>query len=104
MHDLAKLNQINDQFVYRATNREFKLALMREFGTCYWCDIPVIDFITEHVRVPDNTATIDHTISRYHRRLGERVLKVLACYKCNQERATAEDRRYGPRVEGRVYD
>lgn len=76
-------------------NRTLKLALIKEFGVCFWCGIKVKDLVPfPGTKEPPDMATIDHTVSKYFREKGERVLKVLACYPCNQTRAVAENKVY----------
>jgi hypothetical protein len=53
-------------------------------STCFWCECPVIRHIGANE--PNNMATIDHMISRYFRKKGDEVLKVLACRRCNLKR------------------
>lgn len=68
-----------------------RLANMNGGWVCCWCKRPVKEYLTELERhkQPDQ-ATIDHTKSRYYRKKGEVVLKVLACRRCNRLRAKAE--------------
>lgn len=79
--------------------RALKLALIREFGVCFWCKIPVRDYgkIPELMHHPRDMATIDHLISKYHRKPHERVIKVLACDPCNSKRSEMECKLYGPK-------
>ena len=61
---------------------------MAENPRCYWCGIKVIYFNTGPEGIqPNNFATIDHIKSRFERRKGEHVDKVLCCFECNQKRA-----------------
>lgn len=66
------------------------------FKRCFWCDIVVEDYGDREeqqklgIRDPDDMATIDHVKSKYFRKKGEAVEKVLACNKCNQKRALKE--------------
>jgi hypothetical protein len=69
--------------------------LMAKDPHCYWCGKEVIYFKTNGGRVPNNFATIDHLYSklsgkRFDPKRKQKTL-VLACYKCNQERARKED-------------
>lgn len=67
---------------------------MADRPRCYWCNIEV--FVHERipgVDDPKDTATIDHVISRYHRKKGQETPKTLACYGCNQRRAREEDKK-----------
>lgn len=73
---------------------EFKLKnlLMKEFnGKCFWCDIKLDDYPYSGGFEPSNMATIDHLISRYYRKKGDDVLKVLCCYSCNSLKAHLEN-------------
>lgn len=73
--------------------RKLKLELMAKDKHCHWCKIEVHDHVQiEGVRQPDDTATIDHLISRFFRKKGETVAKVLACQKCNLQRARDEEK------------
>lgn len=73
--------------------RPLKLELLKEKPYCYWCGIKVIDYIPKDgERTPDNTATIDHLISRFWRNKGKVVKKVLCCNKCNNLRARLEEK------------
>lgn len=80
----------------RTPEQKLKGLLMKHFDSkCFWCDVEVTDFISPGVRPPFNTATIDHVVSRYFRKKGDDVLKVLACNRCNQARARYENGKYG---------
>lgn len=98
---LATLRSINARMAYRRfTRRDLKLALIKEFGACFWCDRAVRDYrrnFRRGERVPRDLASVDHLVSRFHRRRGDVVLKVLSCSPCNTKRGKAEDRLYGPR-------
>ena len=75
--------------------KQLKLLLLKEIGVCFWCKITVKDYPYED-GVPDkpDMATVDHIQSRFERKKGEVVEKVLACYKCNQRRAKEDERKY----------
>lgn len=91
MHDQAVLIEINSRYVFRRDNRKFKLELLAAFKTCYWCGVECKDYPHKDFEQQEpDSATIDHTISRFYRQKGESVLKVLACYACNQRRAKEE--------------
>ena len=67
--------------------------MMAKNPHCHWCGVRVIEYsltYTPGERRPDDMATIDHTISRYFRRKGSHVRKVLSCHKCNNNRAKEE--------------
>lgn len=69
-----------------------KIYLMEKYGVCYWCDRKVFYYGPRQpgVTYPDDEATIDHIISRFHRKKGDVVPKVLACAKCNTRRSVEE--------------
>lgn len=71
--------------------------MIKENPTCHWCKRVVKDYglFPVSAKTPDDMATIDHKISRFFRKPGQSVPKVLACNKCNQDRSTVEDRKYG---------
>lgn len=77
------------------SNREVKLRLFAENPYCYYCDCLMVLTPPDARTLPDNAATIEHRISRYNparwrkKRKNER-RRVLACYKCNQERSNLE--------------
>lgn len=72
--------------------RKLKLRYLEIFRRCYWCKRLCKDYplIAPHSKLPDDAATIDHVISRYKRKKGDHVRKVLACNKCNQDRSEKE--------------
>lgn len=65
---------------------------MAEYKYCYWCGILVKDYNYKQLstKPPDDEATIDHLFSRYFRKRGEAVRKLLSCYKCNSKRANRD--------------
>lgn len=73
-------------------NKKIKERLVKEFGICYWCKIPVKIYLHEDYRgkglnPPTDEATLDHLKSRKRgRELGEVTPKVLSCRKCNNQR------------------
>jgi hypothetical protein len=74
--------------------RKQKLRLYAEDPRCYWCGIETILTNISRLgsKVNPRMATVDHTISRFDPRRwvkGEGK-KVLACFKCNQERSAKE--------------
>jgi len=96
--DMDRIKEINDEYSRSKTGsyRPLKLALIKEFKKCYWCGVEVIDFIRKlGERTPYNAATVDHLVSRYFRKKGEVVIKVLACDRCNQKRANKENKQLG---------
>lgn len=73
-----------------------RLRLEKISPFCHWCKVEVVEYaLKRNERPPNNMATIDHTISRFFRKKGTKVKKVLACHKCNSRRAKAEDKLYG---------
>lgn len=67
----------------------------RQRGACYWCHRSIV-IINKYLKYPpDNLATFEHLDSRLSpergRHPGERRV-VLACLRCNNERAHAEER------------
>jgi hypothetical protein len=73
--------------------RGLKLKLLAIDPHCHWCGKEVKDYATPR-RIGEpyrkDEATIDHLISRFHRKKGETVGKVLACGPCNTRRSTLE--------------
>lgn len=91
-----KLKDIYERTRYKKSpRRALKLALLEEFKVCFHCGIPVKDCgrTEDGCRPPADEATVDHLVSRFYRKKGDIVLKVLSCNKCNQER-TKEESRY----------
>ena len=66
-------------------------------GRCYWCGVRTI-LVKGRARGKPWHATIDHLRSRYDQNRGEPNLTpeiartVLACYRCNNRRASDEQR------------
>lgn len=83
-----------EEYMHSKGRRALKLALLEEYGYCYWCKRLVKDYGAREpgARDPDDMATVDHLVSRYYRKKGDIVDKVLACNKCNQARAREEDK------------
>lgn len=77
-------------------NRAVKIKLLAINPHCYHCGKLCIDYgiIPELPNNPHDMATIDHLKSRFFRKDGEKVGKVLSCYQCNHERAHEENVRY----------
>lgn len=78
-------------------HRDLKAAFLKLDPHCYWCRREVRDY---GPRVPQtkshkDEATIDHLVSRFFRKKGEIVEKVLACYQCNQMRSREENKIHG---------
>lgn len=84
----------NARRVRNNRNKVLREYLMADDSHCYWCGIEVIYFVPQPQpykrHLPHNFATIDHKISRFFRKKGEVVEKVLACQKCNHERQRKE--------------
>lgn len=78
----------------RMSNRKLKEKLWHSNPNCHWCGKPTRLLHIPEIkgRAPEDLATIDHLISRYYpeRWVRRDLTKVLACYKCNTERATKE--------------
>ena len=89
-------------------NRELKLQYLAMGLKCFWCDKVVKDYgNTEAIRkaglkIPEDMATIDHMVSRYFRKKGEKVQKVLACDPCNNRRSHEEELIYGKRKHPKI--
>lgn len=64
-------------------------------GRCYWCGIQTVLMSgqSRHKQNPPNMATIDHLYSRLSPDRGKvrGYVHVLACLKCNNERAAVEE-------------
>ncbi len=96
-----KLREINNRYRnvkkngvwYKPKSRYLKLELLAEFKYCFWCGIPVRDFvIPDGERAPSDMATLDHVVSRFTRKKGDWVLKVLSCEHCNSDRSFIEQK------------
>lgn len=72
--------------------KQIKERLVKEFGKCYWCEIPVVIYpFEEGITRPDNEATLDHFKSKNAvRKKHENTPKILACRACNHWRAVQE--------------
>ena len=79
------------------SNRKLKLRLWEENPHCFYCNrktfLTNIDNLKGHPK--DLMATIEHKISRlspyrWRTKLKGEKRKVLACYRCNQERSKKE--------------
>lgn len=101
-HPLEEVLEVNRIFGYSDRKRNYaalREEFLKRFGSCYWCGIKVKPFkYTPRARVPYNDATLDHVVSKYFRKPGESVLKVLACAYCNQLRSAEEVAKFGQRV------
>ena len=87
---------IESQRVSGGSHKQILKYLIERFKTCYHCGVKVIYRETPSKKKQvSNNATIDHLISRYLRSEGEKVPKVLSCYKCNQKLSKAEVAKYG---------
>lgn len=90
-------------------NKERRDKLFKKHPYCHWCSRPLVDprnyqwkTPSGHNRLiknpPDNLATLDHLDSRFSQERGKhpgKVRTVLACQKCNLQRAADEARRLG---------
>lgn len=68
--------------------------LVKEFKNCFWCGVEVIHLKCDGGKQPFYSASVDHVVSRYFRKKGDNVLKVLSCYRCNAKRADIENKKY----------
>lgn len=93
-----KLLQIEDEVRFPhsgARRRDLKLRLLKEFGFCFWCEREVFDYgDLTFKHMPKDLATLDHIESRFFRKKGDRVVKVLSCYECNYRRGKAEEKQF----------
>jgi hypothetical protein len=95
MDELKRTVELNKLYKKCRSYRKFKLHLVKDIGRCFWCKKKVVDYVPPiGESQKHDTATIDHTVSRFVRKKGDVVLKVLACYYCNQKRAREEERKY----------
>lgn len=71
---------------------------------CYWCRRPTILLNVPGGQLPENAATIDHLRSKFDPTRGQPIRGrwdfryVLACWKCNNERARIEEK-FLPKAE-----
>ncbi len=86
-----------------ASHRALKLKLHAQNPRCHWCGrVTVLTNVKEIKGQPDPLmATIDHLISRYDVRRWVKAgpdekRKVLACFECNNKRASEESKRLPP--------
>lgn len=70
--------------------------LIEKYGVCYWCGTKVRHYpvLNNQPLLTPDAATIDHLKSRFFRKKGEIVPKVLACYLCNWNRHIEEEKKY----------
>lgn len=88
--------------------RKVKLLLLEHFGKCYWCghavkDYGNIELFRNKRKIPDDMATLDHVKTRFERKLGQVVDKVLCCHKCNQRRARRAEIQHFRKQRGQRY-
>ncbi len=71
------------------TRRQQKEVLFAQNPFCHWCKRLTVIYGDNllYKPHPKDLATLDHLISRYHRKKGEKVGKVLACNECNNKRS-----------------
>lgn len=102
----ARLRELHYSIPYRSNNRNRKLKLLflEKYRVCFWCgvNVRVIEHARNTSRLAQDMATIDHVESKYFRKKGQVVTKVLACYSCNKKRADIENRIYGKKPIGKV--
>lgn len=66
-------------------------GLVKEFGLiCHWCSAPLVRSESGTSRQADNTATLDHVVSRIFGGSDKRDNCVIACRKCNHDRGLAD--------------
>ena len=77
---------------FTGSYRKLKLALIVNDPRCYYCRKEVKDYgrLPDGMSNPKDMATIDHTVSRFFRKKGERVVKVLCCFSCNHKNHAKE--------------
>ena len=82
------------------SNRSLKLKLHQIDPKCHWCQRVTLLTNIAHVGSNPNPlmATIDHIVSRYNperwvKRKPHEIRKVLACFECNNRRASEETAR-----------
>jgi hypothetical protein len=80
-----------------ASNRKRKIGLWNSNPHCYWCgqNTVIYDYLPKGKAIPDNCATLDHLRSRldptrYEPAKPNEERTVLACFKCNVDRAEQE--------------
>jgi hypothetical protein len=62
-------------------------SLVKQHGlVCHWCKIPVVRQQSFEGRQANNTATLDHVLSRIEGGTDTRNNCVIACHGCNWER------------------
>jgi len=87
--------------MFPVKNRRLR-NLLKQGDRCLWCNCKVVYFVPKrHEKLPDNFATIDHlndkiggksrNVGLPSKKIGKRhiwcVTTVLACKKCNEDRA-----------------
>lgn len=74
--------------------RQRTLLWRQQNGLCHWCNQPTRLLKLNGGKVPDDAATIDHLDSRLNPERGKHkgeLRHVMACSKCNQQRARQEE-------------
>lgn len=66
-------------------------GLVKERGLiCHWCGRPVVRMRSGEGRHANNTATLDHVVSRIFGGSDRRTNCVIACRKCNHDRGLVD--------------
>lgn len=75
--------------------KELRVVLIKKFRFCFWCGCTVREY-NHHPHAPQkkDQATIDHLKTRFERKKGDIVEKVLACNQCNQKRAKQDEKKF----------
>jgi len=81
--------------------KEELLALLSKSDKCHWCGrkVKYYGMIPDGHKNPDDMATRDHLLSKFYRKKGEVVEKVLSCRKCNHERGQKDESNFGRRYD-----
>lgn len=77
------------------SNRSYKIKLWEKNPLCFYCKKPTVLTNIKSGSLPNNAATIEHLISKFHaarwvRRNPGEVRKVLSCWECNQAQSHKE--------------
>lgn len=90
----------------RITIKELRGQLMDKHPFCYWCGGKVKSYpefynneMKKGFKWPEDMATIDHLFSRWEPEKRYQAYlksedKVLACFRCNSERARKENKKF----------
>ena len=87
------------QYEKAITHKDLRKIFMDKDPHCHWCKVMVVEYpeiqnrsLKRGEQYPPDGATIDHLYDRFDTKNRYKVYKnyenkVLACYKCNQDRA-----------------